>query len=120
MQQPALESAADRRPAEPELQKLAAGDDAVLGGGELRKQPVDRELPDLRVRESSTRLIPLGGINVRFGGGLRRDATREAQRRPNSCRKNRKTLKTSRKMPAASGIAASPPARRRRLKSTTV
>ena len=68
MQQPAFESAADRRPAEPELQKLAAGDDAVLGGGELRKQPVDRELPDLRVGESSTRLIPLGGINAPLDG----------------------------------------------------
>ncbi len=40
--------------------------------------------------------------------------------RANSRRNSRKTFRMSRKMPAASGIASSPPARRRRLKSTTV
>ena len=42
------------------------------------------------------------------------------ERRPKICRKNRKMLRTSMKMAAASGIASSLPARRRRLKSTTV
>ena len=42
------------------------------------------------------------------------------ERRPKICRKNRKMLRTSMKMAAASGIASSLPARRKRLKSTTV
>ena len=40
-------------------------------------------------------------------------------RRPKIRRKNRKMFSTSRKIPAASGIACSEPARRRRLKSIT-
>ena len=41
-------------------------------------------------------------------------------RRPNKRRKRRKMLRTSRNIPAASGIASSAPARRSRLKSRTV
>ncbi len=50
------------------------------------------------------------------------DHSREAdhERRPKICRKNRKMLRTSMKIAAASGIASSLPARRSRLKSTTV
>jgi len=51
--------------------------------------------------------------------GLRSSAPLQRSR-PKSCRKNRKMLKMSMKMVAASGIASSCPPWRRRLKSTTV
>ena len=50
------------------------------------------------------------------GRGAARAQLDELNRRRN----NRNTLRMSRKMPAASGIASSRPARRKRLKSTTV
>jgi hypothetical protein len=51
---------------------------------------------------------------------LRLHVARAHYERPKRRRKIMKMLKTSRKMPAASGIASPAPARRSRLKSTTV
>ena len=90
----------------------------VIATGPLR--PLRRASRAVVVRAgepAGERLDLLGGELEREGPARRR---RQFRPFPNSCRKNRKTLKMSRKMPAAIGTAAELFARRRRLKSMIV
>ncbi len=77
----------------------------------------DRADPRSRLARQGSRAMAL--VRRARAGAVTRPAGAQDER-PNNRRNSRNTLRTSRKIPAAIGIASSVPARRRRLKSTTV